>query len=299
MLGAPERPADFPSIPDPMKTTALLSVLLIATGVRAEEPLILPFVPVESGEKAPSVDEEISDEEVPVEEAGDEAGQEEVVPEIIEDPAPVDWFPGGWDPDWVRRDGGPEIYHTMGGVEEDPELHPYDPLPDVDPVIYQTGVPAGPKLSRREKKAALAADIAAGCDVTFDGLDGDDDGSLSPEEFSLRRPGPAKSHAKAFRRADRDRSGLLSVAEFRAKGSAPLVMPAPLNVLEAAEARATFNTLDFDGNGCLTFGEFTAVLRPSGPGVLEAIFAEADRNGDGKISFAEYTHRRIRPAGVE
>jgi hypothetical protein len=33
--------------------------------------------------------------------------------------------------------------------------------------------------------------------------------------------------------------------------------------------------------------------------VLEAIFAEADRNGDGKISFAEYTHRRIRPAGVD
>jgi Ca2+-binding EF-hand superfamily protein len=57
--------------------------------------------------------------------------------------------------------------------------------------------------------------------------------------------------------------------------------------------------LDFDGNGFLTFGEFTAVLRPSGPGVLEAIFAEADRNGDGKISFAEYTHRQVRPAGVE
>jgi Ca2+-binding EF-hand superfamily protein len=283
-----------------MKPTVLLSVLLIATGARAEEsPFILPFVPVESEEKEAPVDEEISEEEVPAEETGEETAEEEVVPEIIEDPAPVDWFPGGWNPDWVRRDGGPDIYYTMGGVEEDPELHPYDPLPDVDPVIYQTGIPAGPKLSRKEKKAALAADIAEGCEVTFDGLDGDADGSLTPEEFSLRRPGSAKGKLKAFRRADRDRSGLLSVAEFCAKGDVPLVMPAPLNVLEAADARATFNTLDFDGNGFLTFGEFTAVLRPSGPGVLEAIFAEADRNGDGKISFAEYTHRQVRPAGVE
>jgi Ca2+-binding EF-hand superfamily protein len=283
-----------------MKPTVLLSALLIATGVQAEEsPFILPFVPVESEEKEAPVDEEISEEEVPAEDVGEETTEEEVVPEIIEDPAPVDWFPGGWNPDWVRRDGGPDIYYTMGGVEEDPELHPYDPLPDVDPVIYQTGIPAGPKLSRKEKKAALAADIAEGCEVTFDGLDGDADGSLTPEEFSLRRPGSAKGKLKAFRRADRDRSGLLSVAEFCAKGDVPLVVPAPLNVLEAADARATFNTLDFDGNGFLTFGEFTAVLRPSGPGVLEAIFAEADRNGDGKISFAEYTHRQVRPAGVE
>ena len=278
-----------------MKPTLLLSVFLIAAGARADEsPLVLPFVPEESAEKEVSTEEESSDEEIV-----DESTDEEVVPEIIEDPAPDSWFPGGWDPDWVRRDGGPEIYYTMGGVEEDPELHPYDPLPDVDPVIYQTGVPAGPKLSRKEKKAALAADIAEGCEVTFAGLDGDDNGGLSPEEFALRRPGTAKGKARAFRRADRDRSGLLSVAEFCAKRGVPLVMPAPLNVLEAADARATFNTLDFDGNGFLTFGEFTAVLRPSGPGVLEAIFAEADRNGDGKISFAEYTHRQIRPAGVE
>lgn len=296
MLGAPESSGRISLHPHPMKPTLLLSALLIATGVQAEEsPSILPSVPVESEEKDAPVDEEISEEDVPAE----ETAENEVVPEIIEDPAPDLWFPGGWDPDWVRRDGEPDIYYTMGGVEEDPELHPYDPLPDVDPVIYQTGIPAGPKLSRKEKKAALAADIAEGCEVTFAELDGDDNGGLSPEEFALRRPGSAKGKAKAFRRADRDRSGLLSVAEFCAKGSVPLVMPAPLNVLEAADARATFNSLDFDGNGFLTFGEFTAVLRPSGPGVLEAIFAEADRNGDGKISFAEYTHRQVRPAGVE
>jgi len=252
---------------------------------------IMPFVPVE---KDFPVDDEVTDEEVA------EEGDEEEVPEIIEDPAPDNWFPGGWDPDWLKRGDDPNvIFYTTGGADEESEPDPEDPDFEIDPVIYQSGIPAAPKQSRKEKKAALAVDIADGCAVTFEELDINDNGSLDADEFSVRRPGASKSNAKAFRRADKNRNGLLSLAEFKNKGSVPLVMPASLDVFEAYDARLSFNTLDFDGNGFLTFGEFTAVLRPSGPGVLEAIFAEADRNGDGKISFAEYTHRQVRPAGVE
>ncbi len=278
-----------------MKPTLFLSAFLIACGTSPafsqESVSILSFAPVEKDVPA---DEEVIDEEVV------EEGDEGEVPDIIEDPAPDDWFPGGWDPGWVKRgDGSEVIYYTTGGGEEDPEPDPEDPGFEIDPVIYQSGIPAAPKQSRKEKKAALAADIADGCAVTFEELDTDASGSLNADEFSVHRPGAAKSNAKAFRRADKNRNGLLSVAEFKNKGSVPLVMPASLDVFEAYDARLSFNALDFDGNGFLTFGEFTAVLRPSGPGVLEAIFAEADRNGDGKISFAEYTHRQVRPAGVE
>lgn len=288
-----------------MKPTLFLTAFLLACGTSPafsqDSVFILPFVPVEKDVPA---DEETTEEEVTDEESTDEEGAEEGdegdVPEIIEDPAPGDWFPGGWDPDWVKRGDDPNvIFYTLGDVDDDPVLYPYDEVIEIDPVIYQSGVPAAPKQSRKEKKAALAADIADGCAVTFEDLDTDDSGSLDTTEFSVRRPGAAKANAKAFRRADKNRNGLLSLAEFTNKGSVPLVMPASLDVLEANDARLSFNALDFDGNGFLTFGEFTAVLRPSGPGVLEAIFAEADRNGDGKISFAEYTHRQVRPAGVE
>jgi hypothetical protein len=276
-----------------MKPTLFLSAFLLACGTAPafsqESVSILPMVPVDK--EVPADEEEPTD---------DEAGEEGEVPEVIEDPAPDDWFPGGWDPDWVKRGDDPNvIFYTTGGVDDDPVLYPYDEVIEIDPVIYQTGIPAAPKQSRKAKKAALAADIADGCAVTFEELDTDDSGSLDAAEFSVRRPGAAKANAKAFRRADKNRNGLLSVAEFKNKGSVPLVMPASLGVFEAYDARLSFNALDFDGNGFLTFGEFTAVLRPSGPGVLEAIFAEADRNGDGKISFAEYTHRQVRPAGVE
>ncbi|MEK7949710.1 EF-hand domain-containing protein [Luteolibacter soli] len=170
---------------------------------------------------------------------------------------------------------------------------------DIDPVIYQSGVPAGPKVSAKEKRANLQADIVDGCIVTYGAWDGDGNGALDLEEFSAHWPGPVRSHARAFKRIDKDRNGLITASEFSLKKTSPAVMPKAMGILEAAEYRSSFNALDFDGNGYLTFGEFTAVLRPIGPGILEAIFAEADRNGDGKISFAEYTHRPVNVAGVE
>ena len=195
------------------------------------------------------------------------------------------WFPGNPE--------SPDVIYTMTG----------DDGPDddgaVDPVIYQSGVPAAPKVSPKEKRANLQADIVDGCIVTYGAWDGDGNGALDLEEFSAHWPGPVRSHARAFKRIDKNRDGLITAGEFSSKNSVSPVMPKAMGILEAAEYRSTFNSLDFDGNGFLTFGEFTAVLRPSGPGILEAIFAEADRNGDGKVSFAEYTHRPVNVAGIE
>lgn len=283
-----------------MKPTLFLSAFLIACGpppAFSQDPVfILPFVPVE---KDVPPDEVVTDEETTDEEVVEE-GDEGDVPEIIEDPAPDDWFSGGWDPDWVKRGDQPDVIHyTTGGVDDDPVLDPYDEAIEIDPVIFQTGIPAAPKQSRKEKQQALQADIVDGCVVTYGAWDRDGNGALDLTEFAARWSGPAKSSKRAFKRIDKNRDGRITASEFTLKGSVPLVMPASLDVLEANDARLSFNALDFDGNGFLTFGEFTAVLRPSGPGVLEAIFAEADRNGDGKISFAEYTHRQVRPAGVE
>jgi hypothetical protein len=44
------------------------------------------------------------------------------------------------------------------------------PAFELDPVIFQTGVPAPPKQSRKEKMAVLAADIEDGCAVAFEAL---------------------------------------------------------------------------------------------------------------------------------
>lgn len=278
----------LPQLPT-MNRSLLLCALLIATGtaLSQDSAFVLPFVPVEK--------------EVPAEDEADGEGSgEEEVPEIIEDPAPGDWFPGGWDPDWVKRGDDPDvILYTLGDGDDDPVLYPEDEAIELDPVIYQSAVPAAPKQSRKEKQQALQADIVDGCVVTYGAWDRDGNGALDLTEFAARWSGPAKSSKRAFKRIDKNRDGLITASEFSMKGSVPLVMPASLDLPEANDAGLSFNALDFDGNGFLTFGEFTAVLRPSGPGVLEAIFAEADRNGDGKISFAEYTHRQVRPAGVE
>lgn len=288
-----------------MKPTLFLSAFLIACGtspaLSQESVFILPFAPVEKDVPA---DGEVTDEAATDEESTDEEGVEEGdegdVPDVIEDPAPDDWFPGGWDPDWVKRGDDPNvIFYTMDGGDDDPVLYPYDEVIEIDPVIYQSGIPAAPKQSRKDKQQALQADIVDGCVVTYGAWDRDGNGALDLTEFAARWSGPAKSSKRAFKRIDKNRDGRITASEFTLKGSMPLVMPASLDVFEAYDARLSFNALDFDGNGFLTFGEFTAVLRPSGPGVLEAIFAEADRNGDGKISFAEYTHRQVRPAGVE
>ena len=219
---------------------------------------------------------------LPYEEADNDAVDDGDSDEADEE-GPDDWFPG--DP------GDPDVIYTFGGGPEGNG--------EIDPVIYQGGVPVLSKVSPKEKRSNLQADIEGGCIVTYSAWDEDGNGALDLEEFSAHWPGPAKSNARAFKRIDKDGNRLITADEFALKKASPRVLPKSMGILEAAEYRATFNSLDFDGNGFLTFGEFTALLRPSGPGILEAIFAEADRNGDGKVSFAEYTHRPVNVEEVE
>jgi Ca2+-binding EF-hand superfamily protein len=272
-----------------MKSSLILSSLVFAgslLSLSAQDEKVEAVEPLEPASTKPLIlpydDEMAVDEEV----TEDEPSEDEEVDETDEEGGdPEDWFPG--------KPEMPDVIYTLGGDD--------GPAGDegIDPVIYQTGVPVGPKLSPKEKRANLQADLVEGCIVTYSAWDGDGNGALDPAEFSAHWPGPARSHARAFKSIDKNRDGLITAGEFSLKKQAPTVLPKAMGILEAAEYRATFNALDFDGNGFLTFGEFTAVLRPTGPGILEAIFAEADRNGDGKISFAEYTHRPVNVAGVE
>ena len=262
-----------------MKTSLILSSVLLAGclhSLSAQELEVEAVEPVDAEPAKPQV--------LPYEDADDDAAYDGDIDEE-DDEGPDDWFPG--DP------GDPDVIYTMGGDEGD------GCNGDIDPVIYQSGVPVPPKVAPKEKRANLQAGLVDGCIVTYSAWDEDGNGALDLEEFSAHWPGPAKANARAFKRIDKDRSGLITADEFSLKKSSQPVLPKSMGILEAAEYRSTFNSLDFDGNGFLTFGEFAAVLRPSGPGILEAIFAEADRNGDGKISFAEYTHRPVNVAGVE
>ena len=260
-----------------MKPSLIFSSVLLAGSLfplSAQEVKVEAVEPVDADPAKPQT--------LAYEEADDDAADDGDIDEE-DDEGPDDWFPG--DP------GDPDVIYTFGG---DPEGNG-----DIDPVIYQSGVPAAPKVSPKEKRANLQADLVDGCIVTYSAWDEDGNGALDLEEFSVHWPGPKRSHVRAFKRIDANRDGLITAGEFSLKKSVSPVLPKSMGILEAAEHRSTFNSLDFDGNGFLTFGEFTALLRPSGPGILEAIFAEADRNGDGKISFAEYTHRPVNVAGVE
>lgn len=260
-----------------MKSSLVLSSVLFAgslLSLAAQEGKIEAVEPLDTDPGKPQV--------LPYDEAD---GDTAVDDEAAGDENPDVWFPGN--PEF------PDVIYTLGGGDG-PDVDG-----NIDPVIYQTDVPAAPTVSPKKKRAHLNADLVDGCIVTYSAWDEDGNGALDLEEFSAHWPGPAKSNARAFKRIDKDRNGLITASEFSLKKSSPPVMPKSMGILEAAEYRSTFNALDFDRNGFLTFGEFTAVLRPSGPGVLERIFAEADRNGDGRISFAEYTHRPVNVAGVE
>ena len=92
---------------------------------------------------------------------------------------------------------------------------------------------------------------------------------------------------------DIDGNGTINVCEFLIlmanKKNRKLIHRA---IVLRTRIRRTFNELDRDGNGYISKEEFKSVMRKQGlplkKSQLNAIMAEADKNGDGKIDYDEF-----------
>src|SRR5690606_30134690 len=118
--------------------------------------------------------------------------------------------------------------------------------------------------------AAKKADPGA---RVFGLLDRDGDGLIAREEMDAAR-------TAAFERLDADRDGALSVREFGARNppSGDPIVPPELQGRGAPDPR--FVQLDANGAGRVTLDEYLADGHDR--------FARADRDGDGRLSRAEF-----------
>jgi len=116
-------------------------------------------------------------------------------------------------------------------------------------------------------------------DPGFNALDKNNDGYLSRTE-AAKNP----TLAKNFKQADKDGDGKLSRTEYLAVMTKKDLRTAK-NKVTGNDKPANdpgFNALDKDNDGFLTRGE--AAANPD----LAKNFKQADKNGDGKLSRAEY-----------
>lgn len=100
----------------------------------------------------------------------------------------------------------------------------------------------------------------------FRAVDRDQDGRVSPDEFTNRPP------EADYRNKDTDSDGMMSFAEFRTRD---------MGWASEEHAKRVFTLTDRDDSGTLDLNEFRT--RPS-----EVWFARTDRNGDDLLSLAEY-----------
>jgi Ca2+-binding EF-hand superfamily protein len=100
----------------------------------------------------------------------------------------------------------------------------------------------------------------------FDGIDNDGDGAITVEEI-------VRIEGKQARRMDSDGDGRLSLREFN------FGIPADREDLIARRTRR-FGIMDADLDGFVTESESTAFA--------ERVIAEADQNGDGRVTRAEF-----------
>ncbi len=110
-------------------------------------------------------------------------------------------------------------------------------------------------------------------------FDFDLNGQLSLEEFSVGEMnyGPASHVKKVFSAMDRDDDGSLSVEEYAARTD-----------------EAWFIKLDVDGNGIMSFSEYSvrnALLVSNG--TVQEVFAAMDRDGDGTLSVEEFSNKPV------
>eukprot|EP00440_Ansanella_granifera_P034636 gb/GFBE01037576.1/.p1 GENE.gb/GFBE01037576.1/~~gb/GFBE01037576.1/.p1 ORF type:complete len:171 (+),score=41.77 gb/GFBE01037576.1/:1-513(+) len=131
----------------------------------------------------------------------------------------------------------------------------------------------------------------------------DDDPSITKEEFfkAMESVGIVGDQAEdLFNRFDPDRSGALDKEEFfswAAKGTGDLRALLRRGVAHADEAEEeilkVFESWDTDGDGYITKSELERVLVLLNPSFtkkdMTKLMKAADKNGDGKIDYEEFT----------
>jgi Ca2+-binding EF-hand superfamily protein len=93
---------------------------------------------------------------------------------------------------------------------------------------------------------------------------------------------PVDQVARQFARWDTDKNGSLSLEEFRVG-----YLQAERN-MAIAQLRQQFVARDTDKSGYLEKGEYEALPLVKQEGAKAAPFAQVDKNGDGRLDFAEY-----------
>ncbi|OIV93839.1 hypothetical protein TanjilG_03802 [Lupinus angustifolius] len=148
----------------------------------------------------------------------------------------------------------------------------------------------------KTQKVNLDEDQIAELREIFRSFDRNNDGSLTQLELSslLRSLGlkPSPEQLESFiQKADTNSNGLVEFSEFVAL-VAPELLPAKSPYSEE-QLRKLFRMFDRDGNGFITAAELAHSMAKLGHALtadeLTGMIKEADTDGDGSISFQEFS----------
>jgi len=208
----------------------------------------------------------------------------------------------------------PQRRTTVSGLLADPWVSggtaPIAPLPGSDTnlkafneyrKVWRAAIRAAGLISRtHEDKSKLGSapnvsDLTDGAReelrAAFNVYDRDGNGSIDLNELRLvmREMGAKEADAEtAMAAADTARNGVISFDEF-------CVVCGPLYSSSEHALRSAFALFDTDGNGTIDRAELGGMLsklgligQESNKQTVERMFAAADTNGDGEISFDEF-----------
>lgn len=151
-------------------------------------------------------------------------------------------------------------------------------------------------MSNKKTAVKLDDEQIAELREIFRSFDRNNDGSLTQLELSslLRSLGlkPSEEQVEGFmQKADTNGNGLVEFSEFVAV-VAPELLPARSPYTEE-QLRRLFTMFDRDGNGFITAAELAHSMAKLGHALtaeeLTGMIKEADCDGDGRISFQEFS----------
>jgi calcium-dependent protein kinase len=119
----------------------------------------------------------------------------------------------------------------------------------------------------------------------FKKFDTNGDGRLSAEEIAnmMKAIGANPADAKELmNQVDENNDGVISQDEFRVLHAQGKLSSSPDDV------KRGFDMFDIDGDGFVTHDEIAKICRDLSPAVVKSLIADVDKNGDGKVSFAEW-----------